>query len=89
MKVWLVYVVYQYDGYYDIAVYSTKDKACDAADKLVHELRDAGYSTVDWCDSAIFSRDTNERSQCMVLANNYEGVEISVEMKILDKRMLI
>lgn len=89
MKVWLIYVVYQYEGCYDTAVYSTKDKACDEADKLIYKLRDAGYSIVNWCDSGVFSRDTHEHSQCIVLANDYDEVSISVEMKILDERMLI
>lgn len=88
-EVWLVYIVYQYDGYYDTAVYSTKEKAYNAADKLVREYKDTGYSIANGYDDVIFSRDIHGEFGFIRLADKYGGVEISVEKKILDKDVLI
>ena len=47
MTVYLVYVIYQYDGYDNTEVYGTREKAIDAADQLLFEFRVLGIIIVN------------------------------------------
>lgn len=80
-EVWLVYVVYQYDGYDNTEVYGTKEKACDAADQLVFEFKEDGYTIADGFDDVVFSENM-EHELCYTRLTNKDGeVEITVEKK--------
>lgn len=81
-EVWLVYVIYQYDGYDDTEVYSTKEKACDAADQLVFEFKEDGYTIADGFDDIEFSKDMAGDCDCIRLDKDGQ-VEITVEKKII------
>lgn len=80
-EVWLVRVVYQYDVYDDTEVYSTKEKACEAADQLVFEFKQDGYVIADGYDDIVFLEDMTDDLDYTRLANNYGEVEITVEKK--------
>lgn len=80
-EVWLVYVVYQYDGYDNTEVYSTKEKACDAADQLVFEFKEDGYTIADGYDDIVFSEDMLGDYADTRLGDKYGEVEITVEKK--------
>ena len=80
-EVWLVYVVYQYDGYDDTEVYITKEKACDAADQLVFEFKEDGYTIADGYDDIVFSEDMLGDCAYTRLGDKYGEVEITVEKK--------
>ena len=82
-EVWLVYVVYQYDGYDNTEVYSTKEKACEAADQLVFEFEQDGYVTADGYGDVVFSDDMTGDLDYTVLENKYGEVEITVEKKVI------
>ena len=81
-EVWLVYVIYQYDGYEDTEVYSTKERACDAADQLVFEFKEDGYAIADGFDDVNFVKDMTGDCDYIRLDKNGE-VEITVEKKIV------
>ena len=82
-EVWLVYVVYQYDGYDNTEVYSTKEKACEAADQLVFEFQQDGYTIVNGYEDIVFSDDMVDDLDYTVLENKYGEVEITVEKKLI------
>ena len=86
-KVWLVYVIYQYDGYDDTKVYSSKLKACDEANRIIEEYKEEGYVSADgWNDTDFLTNMNNKDFDNFYrtrLANEDGEVEISVEMKIV------
>lgn len=82
-EVWLVYVVYQYDGYENTEVYSTKEKACEAAHQLVFEFEEDGYTIIDDVDVVFAKPDGNWEWDYITLANDCGEVEIIVEKKIV------
>ena len=82
-EVWLVYVIYQYDGYDNTGVYSTKEKACDAADQLVFEFKEDGYTIADGCDDTVFTKDMKDNWDYIRLENHDGQVEITVEKKLV------
>lgn len=80
-EVWLVYVIYQYDGYGGTEVYSTKAKACDAADQLVFEFKQDGYVVANGYADIDFSNEM-ANDLCYTRLMNKDGeVEITVEKK--------
>lgn len=82
-EVFLVYVVYQYDGYDNTEVYSTKEKACDAADQLVFEFQQDGYVVADGYADINFANEMAYDLCYTRLANKDGEVEITVEKKIV------
>lgn len=81
-EVWLVYVIYQYDGYGDTEVYSTKEKACEAADQLVLEFKEDGYVVAEEFYDMAFTEDM--MGDCDYVRLDKDGeVEITVEKKIV------
>jgi hypothetical protein len=80
-EVWLVRVVYQYDGYDTTEVYDTKEKACDAADQLVFEFKESGYKNGDGFDDILFIEDMDDDMDYIILENKFGEVEITVEKK--------
>lgn len=82
-EVWLVYVIYQYDGYDDTEVYSTKEKACSVANQLVFEFKERGYTIVDGYDDVVFPKDIFNSIDYTRLGNNCGEVEITVEKKLV------
>lgn len=82
-EVWLVRVVYQYDGYDDTEVYSTKEKACEAADQLVFEFKEDGYQICDGFYDDAFSEDMFDDMEYVILENRNGEVEITVEKKLV------
>lgn len=82
-EVWLVRVVYQYDGYDDTEVYDAKEKACDAADQLVFEFKEDGYKISDGFYDDAFTEDMFDDMEYVVLENKNGEVEITVEKKIV------
>lgn len=82
-EVWLVRVVYQYDGYDNTEVYSTKEKACEAADKLVSKYKEYGYQVDDGFYDIVFSQDMDDDMEYIILENHSGQVEITVEKKIV------
>ena len=82
-EVWLVRVVYQYDGYDDTEVYSTKEKACEAADQLVFEFKESGYKNGDGFYDIVFAEEMDGDMDYIILENEFGQVEITVEKKII------
>lgn len=82
-EVWLVYVVYQYDGYDGAEVYSTKEKACEAADQLVFEFKEDGYAIADGFEDILFSENMDSNCEYTVLENHDGEVEITVLKKLV------
>lgn len=82
-EVWLVRVVYQYDGYDDTEVYSTKEKACEAADQLVFEFKADGYQMGDGFYDDAFVEDMFDDMEYVILENKNGQVEITVEKKMV------
>lgn len=82
-EVWLVYVVYQYDGYENTEVYSTKEKACVAADELVSELKKMRdpYVVAEGFDERTFLGSMICDCGYTRLENRGGQVEITVERK--------
>lgn len=85
MKVYLVYVIYQYDGYDNTEVYGTRDKAIDAADQLLFEFQQDGYEiNPDYADKDTSFEDFIDGSlMCIRLGNKDGDVEITLEEKIV------
>lgn len=87
MEVYLVYVIYEYDGYDGATVYSTKEKAIDAADQLLFEFQQDGFKiNTDYADeedtfSTCFSELVNDGYVYIRLGNSSGDVEIVVERK--------
>jgi hypothetical protein len=82
-EVWLVYVIYEYDGYDDTEVYNTKEKACEAADQLVFEFKQDGYQIDYGFDDIVFSEDMTNDCEYTVLESRNRHVEIVVEKKLV------
>lgn len=82
-EVWLVYVIYQYDGYDDTEVYSTREKAVDAADQLIFEFKEDGYKVADGFKDITFEEAGYTNCNYIRLANGDGEVEITVEKKIV------
>ena len=82
-EVWLVRVVYQYDGYDDTEVYSTKAKACEAADQLVFEFKEDGYQIGEGFYEDAFVEDMFDDMEYVILENRNGQVEITVEKKMV------
>ena len=82
-EVWLVRVVYQYDGYDDTGVYGTKAKACEAADQLVFEFKEDGYQIGDGFYDDAFVEDILDDMDYVILENQNGQVEITVEKKLV------
>lgn len=81
-EVWIVYVLYQYDGYEDTEVYETREKACDAADQLIFEFKQEGYVIADGFVDKDFSKEMI--GDCDYIRLDKDGeVEITVEKKIV------
>ena len=85
-SVYLVTTIYQYDGYDGTIVYSTKEKACEAADKLVKEFKSSGFVLAELCKEVVFTRDMDGDFCYTTLMKNDGEVEISVEKKIIDEK---
>ena len=81
--VWLVRVVYQYDGYDDTEVYSTKEKACEAADQLMLKFKEQGYQIGDGFYDVVFSEDMDGNMEYVILEDTNGQVEITVEKKLV------
>lgn len=82
-EVYIVYVIYQYDGYSDTEVYSTKEKAIEAADQLISEFKKDGYEVAFGFEDIAF-RETMAGNVCYIRLNNGDGdVEITVEQKVV------
>lgn len=80
-EVWLVYVIYQYDGYDDTEVYNTREKAVDAADQLIFEFKEDGFKVVDGFEDVTFEEAGYTNCNYIRLTNGYGEVEITVEKK--------
>ena len=82
-EVWLVYVVYQYDGLESIEVYGTKETACSEANKLIADFKQCGYKVNSGFDDIKFAEDIEGNCDYIVL-ENYDGeVEITVVKKLV------
>lgn len=83
-EVWLVYVIYQFDGYGDTEVYSSKEKAIDAADQLIFEFENDGYKVTREFEKVTFEEvfhSDNRDVMYIRLTNGNGEVEITVEKK--------
>ena len=85
MTVYLVYVIYQYDGYDNTEVYGTREKAIDAADQLLFEFQQDGYEiNPDYADKdTTFSDYIDDDLICIRLSKDNGDVDITVEKKIV------
>lgn len=83
MDVWLVCVVYQYDGYADTEVYETVEKANDAANQLLLDFQYDGYEiNSDFSDVKRFDESCGDMAYvCLGNGNIIGHVEISRERK--------
>ena len=83
MKVYMVYVIYEYDGYDNTEIYSTREKAVDAADQLLFEFQQDGYKiNPDYADEdATFATCVDDTLVCIRLGNEKGDVEITIEEK--------
>lgn len=82
-EIWLVYIIYQYDGYDDTEVYSLKEKACRAADREVRKFKKEGYKIADGYDDVSFDILSADGFGYLRLENKDGEVEIVVEKKFL------
>lgn len=86
-EVWLVYVIYQFDGYDNTEVYSTREKAIDAADQLIKEFKENNYKVSDDFEDITFEEavllDAGSDVMYIRLADWGGEVEITVEKKIV------
>lgn len=85
MNVYLVYVIYQYDGYDNTEVYETKEKAIEAANQLLFEFQQDGYEiNLDYVDKdATFSDYIDDDLIFIRLSKDDGDVEVTVEKKIV------
>ena len=83
--VYLVYVIYQYEGYGDTEVYGTREKAIDAADQLLFEFQQDGYEiNPEYADKdATFSDCIDDDLICIRLSKDNGYVDVTVEKKIV------
>lgn len=83
-SMYLVYVIYQYDGYDNTEVYRDRDSAIEAANLLLSEFKQQGYViTPDYTDDDTFS-DMIDDLICIRLSNKDGDVEITVEKKTVN-----
>ncbi len=86
-EVWLVYVIYQFDGYDNTEVYSTKEKAINAADQLIFEFEENGYKVAEGFEDVtfeeVFHLDIDSDVMYIRLTDGNGEVEITVEKKIV------
>lgn len=83
-EVWLVYVIYQFDGYDNTEVYSTREKAIDAADQLIKEFKEIGYKVTDDFEDVTFEEADNGSDVMYIRLTDGDGeVEITVEKKMV------
>lgn len=80
-EVWLVYVIYQYDGYDNTEVYSTREKAVEAADQLIKEFKENGYKVTDDFKDITFEEAGYTNCNYIRLTDGNGEVEITVEKK--------
>ena len=82
-EVYLVYVIDEHEGYDNTEVYSTEEKAVDAAEQLIFEYEQDGFTiTKDYLD-VVLERDIVSGC-CSVRLSDKDGeVEITVEKKII------
>ena len=85
MTVYLVYVIYQYDGYDNTEVYGTREKAVDAADQLLFEFQQDGYEiNPDYADKdTTFSDCIDDDLFYIRLSKDNGDVDVTVEKKIV------
>lgn len=85
MTVYLVYVIYQYDGYGDTEVYGTREKTINAADQLLFEFQQDGYEiNPDYADKdATFSDYIDYDLICIRLSKDNGDVDVTVEKKFV------
>lgn len=85
MTVYLVYVIYQYDGYDNTEVYGTREKAVDAADQLLFEFQQDGYEiNPDYADKdTTFSDCIDDDLIYIRLSKDNGDVDVTVEKKIV------
>lgn len=84
MEVYLVHLIYQYDGWDRTGVYSTREKAINAADELLAEQQQAGYEVnPDYSNGYDKFSDCDDNCECAVirLSDNCGDCEIIVEKK--------
>ncbi len=85
-EVWLVYVIYQFDGYDNTEVYSTREKAIDAADQLIFEFKEDGYKVAEGFEDLTFEEVLllNDSDVMYTRLTDGDGeVEITVEKKMV------
>lgn len=86
-EVWLVYVIYQYDGYDNTEVYSTREKAINAADQLIKEFKENNYKVTDDFEDVTFGEaillGIDSDVMYIRLADWGGEVEITVEKKMV------
>ena len=82
-NVYLVYVISQHEGYCDTEVYKTSETACDAAEQLVFEYEQNGYTIMPNYTNINFARDIISGCCSIRVENENDEVEIVVEKKIV------
>jgi hypothetical protein len=82
-NVYLVYVISQHEGYCDTEVYKTSETACDAAEQLVFEYEQDGYTIMPNYTNINFARDIISGCCSIRVENENDEVEIIVEKKIV------
>ena len=83
-KVYMVYTIYQYDGYDDAEIYADATSAAEAADQLLSEFLNNGYTINPEYGDENFSFAGNPRESKFIRLNSSSGdVEITMEEKKL------
>lgn len=83
-KVYMVYTIYQYDGYDDAEIYADATSAAEAADQLLSEFLNNGYTIDPEYGDENFSFADNPRESKFIRLNSSSGdVEITMEEKKL------
>lgn len=84
MVVYLVYTVYRYDGLDEIFVYSTKEKAIEAADKAVQNFLGNEYEFSDGYENFSSFLYAIASDYATVTLDNDDGeVRIEIEKKVV------
>lgn len=77
-SVYLVYVIYQYDGYDDTDVFSSKEKAAEHADLLLNEFKQEGYEIINRDKNATF-KNIKDPYIYFRLGSDYGELDIILE----------
>lgn len=82
--VYIVNVIYQYDGYDSTEVFSTRVGAIKYGNTLVNKFKEDEYGYSEYNDKTSFNEKEVYKYACITLVNKNGEVRVSIERKILN-----